>query len=458
MSETAGMAGTVPATYEQSVALYRAAGELLAGGVSSNFRLGGQPAPLFFERAAGARLYDADGNVYLDYVLGMGPCILGHAPPAVTAAVAATLAQGQLFAGQHRGEIELARRFCALAPCAEQVRFGSSGSEMVQAALRVARAATGRRLVLKFEGHYHGWFDTILVSVQPPLEAAGREDTPRPHLPSAGQSQAAAEDVAVLPWNDTPALEAFLSTRGHETAALIMEPILCNTGVMLPRPGYLEAVRRLCDRHGVVLIFDEVITGFRVGPGGAQGRLGVLPDLAVYAKALGAGFPIAALAGRKALMEHLGDGSTLHGGTYNTNLVSTSAATAALEELGRDGGAVYGQLEARGEALMAGLREHARRAGVPLLVQGLGAVFNTAFRPQGADGPHGQPSGAPPEGVSEYRAYAGLDVARQRAFLRALQDGGVRVTARGTWFLSTAHSEADVEETLRVAERALRAV
>jgi glutamate-1-semialdehyde 2,1-aminomutase len=228
-------------------------------------------------------------------------------------------------------------------------------------------------------------------------------------------------------------------------------------------------VLQLCDRHGVVLIFDEVITGFRVGPGGAQGRLGVLPDLAVYAKALGAGFPIAALAGRQALMERLGDGSTLHGGTYNTNLVSTSAAIAALEELGRDGGAVYGALEARGEALMAGLRQGARAAGVPLLVQGLGAVFNTAFLPQAA-GPNGTPSGrpsreaegasggAPAPGVSDYRAYAGLDVARQRAFLRALQDGGVRVTARGTWFLSTAHSDADVEQTLRVAERALRAV
>jgi glutamate-1-semialdehyde 2,1-aminomutase len=448
---TSEAAGAGPATYAQSVALYEAAGEVLAGGVSSNFRLGGQPAPLFFERAAGARLYDADGNVYLDYALGMGPCILGHAPPAVTAAVAATLTQGQLFAGQHRGEIELARRFCAMVPCAERVRFGSSGSEMVQAALRVARAATGQRLVLKFEGHYHGWFDTILVSVQPPPDGAGPADAPRRHLPSAGQSAAAAEDVAVLPWNDAQAVEAFLAARGQETAALIMEPILCNSGVILPRPGYLEAVRRLCDRHGVVLIFDEVITGFRVGPGGAQGRLGVLPDLAVYAKALGAGFPIAALAGRQALMERLGDGSALHGGTYNTNLVSTSAATAALAELGQDGGALYAPLEARGEALMAGLRERAARAGVPLLVQGLGAVFNTAFVPTAA-------GGAPPAGVSDYRAYAGLDGARQRAFLRTLQDGGVRVTARGTWFLSTAHSEADVEQTLRVAERALRAV
>ncbi|MDQ3700765.1 MAG: aminotransferase class III-fold pyridoxal phosphate-dependent enzyme, partial [Chloroflexota bacterium] len=328
-------------SYERSTALHAEASELLAGGVSSNFRLGAQPAPLFFRRAVGSRLYDADGNSYVDYVLGMGPCILGHAPPAVTAAVAATLGDGQLFAGQHQGEIELARRCREMMPCAELVRFGSSGSEMDQAALRVARAATGRRLVVKFEGHYHGWFDSILVSVQPPLSAAGPAATPLPHLPSAGQSAAAAADVAVLPWNDLPAVARFLAAHGDETAALIMEPILCNTGVILARPGYLEGVRELCNRHGVVLIFDEVITGFRVALGGAQGHLGVVPDLAVYAKAIGAGFPIAALAGKRRLMELLASGAALHGGTYNTNLVSTSAAVAALDELARDGGAVY---------------------------------------------------------------------------------------------------------------------
>ena len=294
--------------------------------------------------------------------------------------------------------------------------------------------------------------------MQPPLEAAGRADAPRPHLPSAGQSQAAAEDVAVLPWNDTPALEAFLAARGQETAALIMEPILCNTGVILPRPGYLEAVRQLCDRHGVVLIFDEVITGFRVGPGGAQGRLGVLPDLAVYAKALGAGFPIAALAGSGALMEHLGDGSTLHGGTYNTNLVSTSAATAALDGAGaRRGRRLRAARGPRGGP--HGGPARARPAGRGAAAgAGAGAGLQHRLPAPGGRRPDGPPSGAPPEGVSDYRAYAGLDAARQRAFLRALQDGGVRVTARGTWFLSTAHSEADVEETLRVAGRALRAV
>lgn len=432
---------TTTRAHARSIALYQQACELLAGGVSSNFRLG--PAPLFFARAEGSRLYDVDGNSYVDYALGMGPVILGHAPPAVTEAVAATLRCGQLYAGQHEGELELTRRFKELVPCAELVRFGMSGSEMVQAALRAARAATGRRLVVKFEGHYHGWFDTVLVSVHPPLDQAGPENEPRPHLPSAGQSRAAAADVAVLPWNDLEAVRRFLEARAAETAALLMEPILCNTGVIEPRPGYLEGVRQLCDRHGVLLIFDEVITGFRVAPGGAHERLGVRPDLAVFAKALGGGFPIAALAGRRKVMDLIGRGEVLHGGSYNTNTVSTAAASSVLNELARDGGRVYRQMEEQGQRLIAGLRDRARQRSQPLLVQGLGAVFNTTFTDM-------------PE-VTDYRSYQQTDLQRQRQFLDALQERGVRVTNRGTWFLSAAHSDADINETLAAADAALAA-
>ncbi len=436
---------TAEPSYENTVKLHAEASLFLAGGVSSNFRLGMQPAPLFFERAAGAHLFDVDGNRYIDYVLGMGPNLLGHAPPGVTETVAESLGRGVLYAGQHREEIALARRFCAMVPCADLVRFGSSGSEMAQGALRVARAATGRSLVVKFEGHYHGWFDTVLVSVHPPLDEAGPEEAPAPVLPSAGQSAAAAQDVAVLPWNDLGVVERFLAARGHETAALIMEPILCNTCVIPPRPGYLEGVRALCDRYGVILVFDEVITGFRVGPGGAQARLGVTPDLAIYAKALGAGYPIAALAGKRQLMELIASGVVLHGGSYNTNVVSTVAARAALDELGGDGSAPYLGMEALGQRLMDGLRERARRSGVPLLVQGLPAAFNTCFTTRQA--------------ITDYRDFARhTDAPRLRAFLKALQDGGVRVTSRGTWFLSTVHTAADVAETLDVAEAALRAV
>ncbi|MDQ3811503.1 MAG: aspartate aminotransferase family protein [Chloroflexota bacterium] len=436
------MLSTTP-SYSRSAELHAAACDVLPGGANSNFRLGGQPVPLFFERAEGARLYDVDGNVYLDYALGMGPNILGHAPATVLSAVAASLGRGQLFAGQYAEEAQLGRLVRSLVPCAEMVRFGCSGSEMDQAAIRVARAFTGRPKIVKFEGHYHGWLDTLLVSTAPPLDQAGPPEAPTPYLQSAGQSRSAAADVAVLPWNDLAAVAGYLRVHANETAGVLMEPILCNTSVVLPRAGYLEGVRELCDRHGVVLIFDEVITGFRVGPGGAQQRLGVTPDLAVFGKAMGAGFPISALAGKRQLMELCG-GPVLHGGSYNTHMASTSAAMAGLTELARDGGRLYREMEQRGNALMHGLRQVAERAGEQLLVQGLGMVFNTAFT-------------SLPE-VTDYRSYQRTDLARQKRFLRALQDHGVRPTSRGTWFLSTAHTVADVDETVRATEAALLAL
>ena len=436
---------THPHLYDLSQALYEEAQQYLAGGVNSNFRLGTQPSPLFFDRAEAAHLFDVDDNRYVDYVLGMGPNILGHAPAVIISAIEASLEQGVLYAGQHRAEIDLARRFCEMVPCADLVRFGSSGSEMDQAALRVARAHTGRSLVVKFEGHYHGWFDTILVSTLPPLDKAGPDDAPTPVLMTAGQSAAAALDVAVLPWNDLGAVERFLAERGGETAAVIMEPILCNTCVIHPKQGYLEGVRRLCDQHGVVLIFDEVITGFRVAPGGAQELLGVMPDLAVYAKALGAGYPIAALAGKREIMQLIGRGDVLHGGSYNTNVVSTVAALNALNELDLNDGDAYREMTRLGTRLMDGLRDLARKHGNSLLVQGLPTVFNTAFTER-------------PE-ISDYRDYArNTDAACLRLFLKVLQDHGVRVTSRGTWFLSTAHTDHDVEDTLTAADIALETV
>ncbi|MBV9278704.1 MAG: aminotransferase class III-fold pyridoxal phosphate-dependent enzyme, partial [Chloroflexi bacterium] len=409
----------------------------MAGGVSSNFRLGTEPVPLFIERAQGSHLVDADGNSYVDYVLGMGPDILGHAPPEVVEAVTAALAEGQLFAGQHRREVELARLLTDLIPSAELVRFGSSGSEMVHAALRLARAATGRAKVVKFEGHYHGWFDTILVSTSPPLAEIGSREEPIPYRQTAGQPASTVADVVVLPWNELSLVEAYLGKHAGDTAAVIMEPILCNTSVIAPHPGYLEGVRQLCSRHGVVLIFDEVITGFRAGPGGAERRLGVVPDLSVLAKALGSGFPIAALAGRAWLMERFGDGTVLHGGTYNSNVACIAAALATVTRLAAEDGAAGVALEKRGSQLMDGLRALAAETDTPLRVQGFGWTFNTTF--------------GGPTCIDDYRSYQASDLGRQRAFLRALQDHGVRVTSRGTWFLSTAHTDADISQTLEAA-------
>ena len=261
----------------------------IAGGVNSNVRLSG--VPICFASGKGSRLTDVDGNVYIDYALGMGPTILGHAPAAVTAEVARTLALGQLFAGQHTLELELANELCACVKSAELVRFGLSGSEMVQAAIRVARAYTGRSEVIKFEGHYHGWFDNVLINQNPPVDTASNP-IPRPrYLQSAGQSAHASEDFAVLPWNDTEAVDQYVGANASRIAAIITEPIMFNTGGILPKPGYLEHLRRVTKERDIVLIFDEVITGFRVALGGAQELYDIKPDLSVFAKALGAGFP-----------------------------------------------------------------------------------------------------------------------------------------------------------------------
>jgi glutamate-1-semialdehyde 2,1-aminomutase len=427
--------------YDKSIQLHERALKVMAGGVSSGFRAASKPVPLFFERGQGAILTDVDGNSYIDYVLGLGPNILGHAPAKVLARVAASLGEGQLYAAQNRHELALAERLARIIPSAEMVRFASSGTEAVQAALRLARAYTGRPKIVKFEGHYHGWVDTIAVSVKPALNAAGPVSQPVPVAESVGQPESTFADVIVLPWNDLAMFRDTIESRGPEIAGVIMEPILCNTSVVVAKAGYLEGVRALTQKHGSVLIFDEVITGFRVGLGGAQARLGITPDLSTFAKAVAAGFPLSCLVGRRQIMERLHTHGVLHGGTYNANVVSTTAALAALDELEADSGAVYRRMEGLGGKLMAGLRAAAAKHRLPLLVQGLGAVFNTAFTDQ--------PS------VTDYRSHARTDAAMMTRFADLLQEDGVRITQRGTWFLSTAHTDEHIDQTLAAVDRVL---
>jgi glutamate-1-semialdehyde 2,1-aminomutase len=345
----------------------------------------------------------------------------------------------QCPSGQQPAEVKLAQKIAALVPSAERVRIGCTGSEMVQLALRLSRAATGRDIVVKFEGHYHGWFDSTFSGTTE-MPADGKYSAPPQ---TAGQSLSALADLAVLPWNNLTVLEAFVEAHNSEVAAIIMEPVLCNTSVILPRDGYLEGVRRLCDKYGVVLIFDEVITGFRLALGGAQAMLGVTPDLTVLGKALGAGFPVAGLVGRGSLMDRLGDGSVMHGGTYNGNAMAVSAALAALDDLSGDG-APHKRLNYLSGLLVEGLKRISKDQGGSLAVQGVGPVLNTAFDPPGP--------------ITDYRSYRSCNVAKQLAFITALDTEGIRVTGRGTWFLSTAHTEADVELTLTAAEHALQHV
>jgi glutamate-1-semialdehyde 2,1-aminomutase len=426
-------------SFDESARRIRDYSQWIAGGVNSNFRLGIAPTPLVFDRAEGPYLYDVDGNRLIDYYLGMGPMILGHSPQSLRDAVHRQIDRGILFAGQGELEAEAARLVCQMVPCAERVRFGSSGSEVVQAAIRVSRAATGRRVILKFEGHYHGWFDNILWSVAPGLNAAGPEDNPVPIAGSAGQDPEAADGLEVLSWNNLEWLEARLEK--GDVAAVIMEPAMCNAGAVRPEPGYLEGVREACTRHGTVLIFDEVITGFRLAPGGAQQAFGVTPDLATFGKAIANGFPVAALAGRADLLDLFATAGVVHGGTYNAQCVSMAATVATLKDLTPE---LYGAIEARGTRLMRGIEAALQRAGIRAVVTGFPGVFHVGF---GLDAP-----------ARNYRDLARIDRSAYVRFTTALLSRGVRVLERGAWFLSREHDEAVIDATLAAVEDAAWAV
>ena len=422
--------------YAASIARYDTARQVLAGGVSSNFRYHDLPVPLTFARGQGPWLWDVDGNRYIDFVIGNGAAFLGHSPEAVIAAVAASLERGQTFASLHDEEVALARRLVEIVPCAERVRLEVTGTQAVLAALRLARAHSGRDVVMKFEGHYHGWADSVFASVAPPLNRAGPHTRPEVLTGSAGQPASSCQDLLAVPYNDLAAVEAAIARQGGDIAALLLEPVACNCGVIEPLPGFLQGLRRLCDDHGIVLIFDEVITGFRLAPGGAQERYGVTPDLAVFAKALGAGFPVAAVAGRADIMDGVLAGA-VHGGTYNGTTAAVAAGRAVLAALA--GGEACARAERDGTRLMAGLRDIAARRGLPLCVQGPGAVFSTTFTERA---------------LLNYRDYRGDDDALRARFVQALQDRGVRITARGTWFVPAVLTPDDIACALEAADAA----
>jgi glutamate-1-semialdehyde 2,1-aminomutase len=434
------MAGPPTREDQRSAGYMERARRVLAGGVNSNLRLAEKPAPLVVVRGRGAVIEDVDGREYIDYMLGMGPVILGHGDPAVTDAVVAAVRDGLVFAGQHPFEADVAERIAAVVPSVEVLRCTSSGSEAVHAALRIARAATGRFKVVRFEGHYHGWLDTIYVAERPEEEGPAA-----PALPgSRGQPPAAVQDVLVLPWNNPQALETAASRYRGQVAAVILEPILCNTGVILPKPGFLEAIRAWCDRDGAVLVFDEVITGFRVALGGAQSVLGIRPDLTTFGKAVANGFPLSAVGGRRDLMNVLASGGVLHGGTYNGNPPAMSAARATLDSLSAGDGAAYASMADAARLLMDGLRRAGADTGVPVLVQGPGPVFQMWITTRTAID---DPRTARTAGAAEYEVFA-------QEMLRR----GVRVIPGGRWYLSVAHTAEHVARTLEAAQQALRAV
>jgi len=426
-----------------SAGLFEAACRVIPGGVNSTARAtwsGWTPYPLFVESGQGSRLRDVDGNEYIDYLLGLGPMIFGHRPPRVTQAVVDFIQQrGTVFALPTADEARLAEKIIAAVPSVDQVRLCNTGTEAVLYATRLARAYTGRRKIIRFEGMYHGFSDGVYWSKHPSIQKAGPDDRPVPVPQGPGMPKGVEENLIILPWNDAQVLADTIKREGDNIAAVLTEPVMCNTGCILPKPGYLEAVRELTQQHGIVLIFDEVITGFRLGLAGAQGRLGIKPDLSVFAKGIGGGFPVAAMGGNAKIMELVANGTVSMAGTYTANGIAVAAANAALDELTTPG--LYQKLDAVSDELRLGLGKVLRDAGLPAYVVGLGPLMQVWFAR---------------EEIHNYRdAERHADQKIFRSWWEGMLGKGVlfHPGAYENLFVSTAHTHADVAATLDAAKQ-----
>jgi glutamate-1-semialdehyde 2,1-aminomutase len=416
-----------------SEAAWKRTQQTLSGGVSTGLRASMKPHPLFIEKGEGAYLTDLDGNQYTDYVLGWGPVILGHGHPGLSEAVESRLRQGATYGTGHLLEAEAAEAVVSLVPGADRVLWTNTGSEANQVALRLVRAFTKRRRFVKFRGHYHGWTDTFLVGYRPAKDGTLG-------LGSDGQDPKALDDVDMLDWGDLDSLEKVLNDPAKDIAAVFLEPVLVNSGVISAPEGFLQAVRQLCDRAGVVLVFDEVITGFRVARGGAAERYGVTPDLVILAKAIAGGYSLAAIAGKAAILDQVTQG-VVHAGTYNGNPIVLAAAVATLKALGEEG--VYDDFERRGRMLATGLQEAFEDAGHVVTVNQVGPIVQVI--PNVAD-------------AHDFDSFLRADQGLYDRFIVEMLRRGQFILPGGRWYISTAHTDDDIATTVAAAREAIAAV
>ena len=417
-----------------SESLFKKAIQIIPGGVNSPVRafkaVGGNP--LFIDRANGSKIYDVDGNEYIDYVCSWGPMILGHNNAAIREAVTNAVQNGMSFGAPVESEVKLAEKIISFAPGVEMVRMVNSGTEAVMSALRLARACTGRRKVIKFEGCYHGHADSMLVKAGSGALTLGEPDSP-------GVSETVAGDTYIAAYNDLGGVEELL--RKNDAACVIVEPVAANMGVVLPRDGFLSGLKELCAAYGALLVFDEVITGFRLAKGGAQERYGVAADLVVYGKIIGGGMPVGAYGGRKEIMELVApSGPVYQAGTLSGNPVAMAAGLAALTALeNRD---VYNYIDKMGERLAGGLSDIARKAGLKACVNRIGSLVCLFFGIESAD---------------DYESVKKADTKLYAGYFRAMLDGGVYLAPSQfeAMFVSAAHTEGDIDATLDRAEHVL---
>jgi glutamate-1-semialdehyde 2,1-aminomutase len=421
---------------------FRRADQALVAGVSSGFRFWGEDDTIVVSHGDGAHVYDMDGKRYIDYHLGFGPVVLGHGHPGVVAAVAEAAARGTTFAMTSQTEIEAAEAVRDAVPWVDRLRFTNTGTEATMHAIRLARAHTGRELIVKFEGTYHGAHDNVLFSTAgSPPDRLGDRGAPVPHQDSRGIPEAIRSLIRVVPFNDLEAMERLFRAEGGRIAALIVEPMLGNFFGIMPEAGYLEELRRICDEYGTVLIFDEVKTGFRVALGGAQEIFGVTPDLATFAKSMGNGFPVAAIAGRNEIIQDWTSGDIFQAGTYSGNAVGVAATKATIDILST--GEPYAAMERSGRALMNGIEGILAEEGVAGRTVGHWSMFGISL----AD-----------EAPRDYRDYLDHDADMYEEVVAGMIRRGVLPVddAREPLFMSAAHSTEDVALTLEAFGDALK--
>jgi glutamate-1-semialdehyde 2,1-aminomutase len=427
----------------QTQALFEKAKQFIPWGVNSNFRYWGDEHTLVVKKGQGAYIWDADGNRYIDYRLGFGPIILGHAYPAVVERVVEAIREGTVFAWTTPLEIKVAERVVRMTGV-DKVRLANSGTEATMHALRIARGYTGRERFIKFEGQYHGMHDYVMFSTAgTPVGALGSRRDPINVQTSSGIPEGIRQYVINLPFNDFERLEETVAARWHELAAILVEPLLGNAASVMPQPGWLEKLRELCDKYGIVLIFDEVKTGFRIANGGAQEYFGVKADLATYAKSMGNGFPVAAIGGKAEVMDVLGYGSVGHGGTYCGNVVAAAAADATLEILEQE--PIIKTISEYGQLLMDGIDEILTRAEIPHFLTGPPPMFSILL---GLD-----------EEPKDFRDYCqGDDELYERIAMNLIERGVMPDSdGREPWFLCFSHDEEVIADTLTAFEEAVKA-